>query len=183
MPDRLSLVKEKRMKTILSMIVALILTFALTISVAAQDDAVTAQFRITVQGTPCLNATFFAVIGVPDSEFYGVQLADPDGDGVFTGSTQLAAGRPFAVFLVQGTGVIQPPTSVNPFPGPPISTIKDFGQVTPTEDMVFEASIAGCPAGLPDTGVKDSLPVVPIAGGILLLTGGIYLRRRVWQHA
>ena len=171
------------MKTITSTLAALILMFVLaSTAYAQQGTAVNLSFRITVTGAACPNATYWAVLGVPQSEFFGVQLTDSDGDGVYTGSTQWGAGSPVAISLVQGTGSIQPPTSVNPFPGPPTVTIRDFGLVTPTQDMVFEGSTAGCPAGLPDTGGRDSLPLAPLAGAVLLLAGGAYLRR-LWQHA
>ncbi len=149
----------------------------------APGDAVTLSFAIQVTGAPCQNATYFAVLGVPQSEFFGVQLADPDGDGIYTGSTQWGMNSPIAVSLVQGTGTIQPPTSTNPFPGPPTATIRDFGLVTPADDMTFEGSVAGCPSRLPDTGAASGQLGASIIAGLLLLAAGVYLRRRAWQRA
>jgi LPXTG-motif cell wall-anchored protein len=161
---------------------------------AGSPERLTLSFAVTVTGTPCPDATYWAVLGVPGSEFFTVQLADPDGDGIYTGSTTWGP-NPLFVSLVQGIGAVQPQVGVHLFPGPPTTTIRDFGQVTPTQDMVFEGSIAGCPAGapvsgtpaeqpvqLPDTGASAALPAALVAGG-LLLVGGVYLRRRMWQQA
>ncbi len=168
------------MKTIISTLTPFILVFVLVFTVQAQEGGVTLHFRVTVMsGAVCPNATYWAVVGVPDSEGFGVQLTDPDGDGVFTGSTSAGTGNALFIRLVQGTGTQQ--TFFGPLPGEPSATIKDFGLVTITGDMVFEGSVSGCPVGLPDTGVSESLPVAPLAGA--LLAGGIYLRRRVWQPA
>jgi LPXTG-motif cell wall-anchored protein len=168
------------MKTIAVIWMLLILAVGLALPAHAQGTMATLEFRVTVEGTPCPNATYWAILGVPDSEGFGVQLLDPDGDAVYTGSTTAGVGNQLFVSLVQGTGTQE--TVFGPVPGEPSTTMRDFGLVTVTGDMVFEGHVSGCPAGLPDTGSNDGLPVVPIAGGVLL-AGGAYLRRRVGQRA
>ncbi len=189
------------MKTVLSTIAALLLVFALATSTAAQDNMVTLTFRLTVQGQPCPNATYWGFFGAPNTDDVNyVQLTDPDGDGVFTGTGTHAAGR-LVVQIIQGTGtrtITGGPLlgeQVLVVPGEPTQVIRDFGIQQPdqpdfivphlviNQDMTFEASVAGCPAGLPDTGISDSLPLAPFASAVLLLAGGVYLRRRLWQHA
>jgi len=154
----------------------MILTVGLVLPSHAQTTQATVTFQVVVQGAPCPNATYWALIGVPQSVGFFRQLADPDRDGVFTGSIQEGVGNQRFISLVQGIGTQE--TFFGPAPGEPSTTIRDVGLVTITEDMVFEGTVAGCPAGLPDTGVSDWLPGAPLAGGLLLLASGAYLRRR-----
>ncbi len=163
-------------------IVAAVVALALfSLPTHAQQDSVTLSFSITVAGTPCANSTYFAVIGIPDSEFYGVQLSDGDGDRVYTGTTTVAAGSPIRVQLVQGTGTIQSPTSSNPFPGTPITVLRDFGDVTPTADQTFTANAAAC-ATLPGTGAEAGQPWMWGLAALVVLATGTYLHRRMGQY-
>ena len=174
------------MRVIPALCVALLVLVGLAGAAQAQDDAVTVQFRLTVTGGPCPNATYYAVFGVPQSEFFSEQLTDPEGDGVYTLSRQLGANNPLYISIQQGIGSVEAPPSLSLLPGPPRSTIRDFGLVTPTEGMTFEASVTGCPAetpgSLPDTGANNYLPLMLVVGSVLLLTVGGYLRRRA-RHA
>ncbi len=126
-----------------------------------------------------------------------MRLTDPDGDGIFTGTGTHTPGR-LGVQIIQGTGtktIGGDPLFPQPLevPGDPSRVIRDFGVQQPdqpilvphlivNEDMTFEASVSGCPVGLPDTGGNDSLPVAPLVGSVLLLASGLYLRR-LTQHA
>ncbi len=157
-------------------VAVILLTVGLVLPSHAQTTQATVTFQVAVQGTPCPNATYWALIGVPQSEGFFRQLADPDGDGVFTGTIQEGVGNQRFISLVQGTGTQD--TFFGPAPGEPSATIRDFGLVTIAENMVFEGTVAGCPAGLPDTGGSDWLPGAPLAGGLVLLASGAYLRRR-----
>lgn len=166
----------------LRMVATLMVLALSTMPAHAQQAAVTLSFSITVAGAPCANATYFAVIGVPQSDFYGVQLTDADGDRVYTGTTQVAAGNPFRIQLVQGTGTLQSPTSSNPFPGTPSTILRDFGDVTSTANQTFTASAAGC-ATLPPTGAETGLPLGVVTAALVVLATGMYLRRRVGYHS
>jgi hypothetical protein len=86
----------------------------------AQQNEVTVNFELTVEGTPPADATFFGQYPV---EGTSVRLTDPDGDGVYTGS--MSGGVPDAGFrIVQGTGTEQTMTGV--YPGEPVTVIEDF---------------------------------------------------------
>jgi hypothetical protein len=169
------------MKRMLSMFAALLLLALTSVPTQAQAGRVTLSFSVTVTGTPCANATFFGIVGVPDSEFFGIELTDPDGDGVYTGTTQVPPGSPFGIVLVQGTGTIDSPTSSNPFPGPPITVLRDFGVVTPTADQSFAATVNGCPT-LPGTGADTGSPLTWGLAALAVLATGTYLRQRQAQY-
>jgi hypothetical protein len=168
------------MKTMLVLWAAVMLVGSLIAPVRAQDQ-VTVRFEITAASMPCPNATYWAAYGLPASEFVAQQLTDADGNGVYTGSVQAQTGRQLTIQLVQGTGVQA--SIYGPIPGTPSSTIKNFGFVTITEDTVFSGQATGCSAGLPGTGLNDSLPIMAVLSGALLLAGGVYTRRRVWLRA
>jgi type 1 fimbria pilin len=169
-------------KGLITALAALVLLALSSGPTQAQAGRVTLSFSITVTGTPCANATFFGVVGIPDSEFAAIELTDPDGDGVYSGTTQVPPGDPYGIVLVQGTGTIDSPTSSNPFPGPPITVLRDFGVVTPTADQAFAATVNGCPT-LPGTGVDTSTPLTWGLAALAVLATGTVLRRRMGtQH-
>ncbi len=183
------------MKVMVSIMAGLMLALLFALPASAQtEQSVTVTFQLTVQGPPCPNATYWVYIGPPGSEFSIFQMADPEGDGVYTYSQSVPAGAPWVIQLVQGTGsrietggpllcdreVIMP--------GEPSRIITRFetGEMlfgAPVirfyQDTVLEAQVTGCPARLPDTGARDQLPMAPFAGAVLLLTSGAYLRQRM----
>jgi type 1 fimbria pilin len=170
------------MKKVIVALVAMVLLALSSGPTQAQAGRVTLSFSITVTGTPCANATFFGVVGIPDSEFAAIELTDPDGDGVYTGTTQVPPGDPYGIVLVQGTGTIESPTSSNPFPGTPITVLRDFGVVTPTADQAFAATVNGCPT-LPGTGAETGTPLTWGLAALAVLATGTVLRRRMGvQH-
>jgi type 1 fimbria pilin len=170
------------MKKVIVALVAMVLLALSSSPTQAQAGRVTLSFSVTVTGTPCANATFFAVVGLEGSEFFPIELTDPDGDGVFTGTTQLPPGSPAGIVLVQGTGTIDSPTSENPFPGPPVTVLRDFGVVTPTADQAFAATVNGCPT-LPGTGADTGSPLTWGVVALAVLATGTVLRRRMGvQH-
>lgn len=86
----------------------------------AQQNEVTIDFELTVEGQPPEDATFFGQYLVEGAT---VRLTDPDGDGVYTGS--MSGGTPDAGFrIVQGTGAEQTMTGV--YPGEPVTVIEEF---------------------------------------------------------
>jgi LPXTG-motif cell wall-anchored protein len=193
------------MKTIASIVAAFVLTLSLILPAHAQDSIGPLQFRVALHGPPCPNATYWGVLTTIRRDIISeqpifVQLTDPDGDGVYTGSYTAAFDFPveFHVRLEQGTGVFMgDPLAgiVRPHPGQPSFTIWDFGQITlAEEETLLEASVAGCPGEAPSTGVSDGTPValpdtgasawlpfLPLAGSALFLVVGFYFRKRVWQ--
>lgn len=161
------------------------LTLAILLAVPAHaQQSVTIQFRLSVN-VACPNATYFGQVGIPNSDgFPNVQLTDPDGDGVFTGSLTAPAGEQLPLLrLVQGTGtiIVEPPTSgPQVVPGQPSRVVRDFGTPTLTEDTVLEASVSNCiGAALPSTGVSNTVSTSALIGGLLLLIAGIAARQRM----
>ena len=163
-------------------------------------DRATLLFELTVEGEPPADATFFGNVRTGEGgPGLFVPLADPDGDGLYTGSTTVDRFGPgprpvppgveplsFPVLIVQGTGV------QGRIPGQPVTVIRDFGAVA-MEDRTFRASVsfedgqygqtpsgATRPGGrggvLPDTGGGALLL---LAGGALLASGGLLTRRLV----
>jgi hypothetical protein len=185
------------MKTLAS-ILAVLALMLLAAPAGAQQDMVNLHFRLTVQGAPCPNATYWGFFGAPNSDDVNyVQLSDPEGDGVYTGTGTHTAGRLVAQ-IIQGTGsqriqsILLGTEMV--VPGEPSQVIRNFGVEHPdmpgivphlviNQDMTFQASVQGCPVGLPDTGVSDMLPLVPLFSAGLLLATGIYIQRRTWRQA
>lgn len=157
--------------------IMLALAMLLASAVSAQDDQVTYTFRVTVGGEPCANATYWALLGIPDSEGYGIQLTDPDGDRVYTGTETFVAGNDVFVSLVQGVGTVSEEPLNTPFPGPPVVTLRDLGRVTVQQDTVVEATAPACQPGLPPTGTDDLMPYVLVVGGLLVVAAGAVLRR------
>lgn len=90
----------------------------------AQQNEVTINFELAVEGVPPEDATFFGQYLVEGAT---VRLTDPDGDGVYTGS--MSGGAPDAGFrVVQGVGAEQTMTGV--YPGEPVTVIEEFDAPT-----------------------------------------------------
>jgi LPXTG-motif cell wall-anchored protein len=160
-----------------------------------REDTVTATFELTLEGTPPEDATFFGYLGYEPAPF---QLTDPDGDGVYTGSTPpdlILAGDTQPALIVQGTGTRESQV-VGTSPGEPISTIEDFGEVTFEEDTMLKASVSFGSSGssgsgsysgffgnaaesvrgfLPSTGGSAALAVLGV--GVILILSGLVVRR------
>ncbi len=171
------------------------------VETAPRDGSVTLRFELTVEGEPPADATFFGMAGVDLADIWldeSVQLADPDGDGVYTGSTDVPAGRPVTVWITQGTGTREGHNGT--LPGEPFTVIKHFGTNTFFEDAMFRASVSfpgngggsgnnggsgdgtspGSIAGgvhglLPNTGGGMALTI--LGASVLLISGGILVRR------
>ena len=157
---------------------------------------VTDSFELTVEGQPPANATFFGLTaGVGEGSVY-VQLTDPDGDGLYTGSATVTEIQSdlTPIAILQGTGTVPCADGSGACPGDPITLLKDFGLVEPGRgDQTFAASVSFTeqPAAgqqyaaqatvevqaLPDTSGPSLL--LPTAG-LLLVTGliGMRLMRR-----
>lgn len=117
--------------------------------------AATLSFELAVEGEPPADATFFGNIQTGEGgPGIFVPLTDPDGDGVYTGSTTIPDRFPpglrplppdaeplaFPVRIVQGTGTN--PSAQGEIPGEPTVVVQDFGVVPLQESNAFPASIS-----------------------------------------
>ena len=154
-------------------------------------EKVVADFELAVEGEPPADATFWGNWG-PNYAFGSVRLADPDGDGVYT-------GRQPAHIPVDADGVV----GINgPHPvwieqrGPRgTSVLEDFGEVTlRAGDNDFPAGVTfdeGIASNVEDAPVGDAARVetgegaLPATGGAvfssgfvgaLLIVGGVLAR-------
>ena len=105
------------------------------------DTRATFDFDLTVEGTPPEGARFFGA--VPAEGCISVPLADPDGDGVFTGSLDVPRFAPGPVPPPDAEPVSLPVQIVQADSGAspcdPTTVIRDFGTV-PANDNTFKAS-------------------------------------------
>ena len=105
------------------------------------DTRATFDFKLTVEGTPPEGARFFGA--VPAEGCISVPLADPDGDGVFTGSLDVPRFAPGPVPPPNAEPVSLPVQIVQADEGAspcgPTTVIRDFGTV-PANDNTFRAS-------------------------------------------
>src|SRR5918994_6676639 len=105
------------------------------------DTRATFDFELTVEGTPPEGAGFFGA--VPAEGCIAVPLADPDGDGVFTGSLDVPRFAPGPVPPPDAEPVSLPVQIVEADSGAspcdPTTVIRDFGTV-PANDNTFRAS-------------------------------------------
>ena len=116
----------------------------------AQQNPVTINFELAVEGEPPADATFFGQYLV---ERATVQLTDPDGDGVYTGS--MSGGAPEAGFrIVQGTGAEQTMTGVHP--GKPVSVIEEFD--APPSREARRRSLPASPSAAVGPGAEGTRP-------------------------
>ena len=118
-------------------------------------EAATLSFELAVEGEPPADATFFGNIQTGEGgPGIFVPLTDPDGDGVYTGTTTIPDRFPpglrplppdaqplaFPVRIVQGTGTN--PNAEGEIPGEPTVVLQDFGVVPMQESNAFPASIS-----------------------------------------
>ena len=105
------------------------------------DTRATFDFELTVEGTPPEGARFFGA--VPAEGCISVPLADPEGDGVFTGSLDVPRFAPGPVPPPDAEPVSLPVQIVQADSGAspcdPTTVIRDFGTV-PANDNTFRAS-------------------------------------------
>jgi len=102
------------------------------------------------------------------------------------------AGDTQPALIVQGTGTRESQV-VGTSPGDPITTLKDFGEVTFEEDTTLSASVSfedgnggsgSDGSGSADGGIRGFLPstgggiaLTVLGAGILLIGGGLAVRR------
>ena len=131
-------------------------------------ESATLSFELVVEGEAPTDATFFGNIQTGEGgPGIFVPLTDPDGDGVYTGSTTIPDRFPpglrplppdaepleFPVRIVRGTGTN--PEAEGESPGEPTAVLQDFGVVPLQESNAFPASISfgeEMPSGEPTSG-------------------------------
>ena len=105
------------------------------------DTRATFDFELTLEGAPPEGTRFFGA--VPAEGCISVPLADPDGDGVFTGSLDVPRFAPGPVPPPDAEPVSLPVQIVQADSGAspcdPTTVIRDFGTV-PANDDTFRAS-------------------------------------------
>src|SRR3712207_425284 len=119
------------MKLITAIQAALALACLLAVTLHAQQAPYTLSFRLTVEGQPCPNATYWAFLGAPNTDHlnYG-RLTDADGDGVYTGTGTGFANSRFVAQIMQGTGTatvyaLGSGAPLGERPGAPSTVIRD----------------------------------------------------------
>ncbi len=175
---------EEELRTATSFIATLVMALTLAASALAQDEYVQITFELQTSGQFTANTTFFALYGLPQSEFSALQLTDQDGDGVYTGNAKWMVGsKQLIVVLVKGTGTVN--TVFGIFPGEPATTIREWHEpMDITEDTTVRASITGTPSGMPSTGAGamagSPLPLLSAIGMAcsLAICTWMLLRRR-----
>lgn len=129
------------------------------------DDRVTLAFELAVKGQKPPDLSFFGFVGGGY-----VQLADPDGDGLYTGTSNVPQYGPGPRPVPEGTEpvtlsvqIVQATEVKHGVPLYP-TVIEDFGDVLMDEDKTFSASVSfdGMPVEPPvaDPPVADP----PVAG-------------------
>jgi hypothetical protein len=109
----------------------------------ASDNTATFDFELTVKGEPLAGTMFFGAI--PAEGCISVALTDPDGDGVYTGSTEVPRFPPGPVPPPGAEPVSLPVQIVQADSGTspcnPTRVIKDFG-IVPANDTTFKAKVS-----------------------------------------
>ena len=100
-------------------------------------DTVTLSFEVTVKGEPPEGTTLLGFI--PAEGGIRVPLTDPDGDGIYTGSTTLDRFGPGPRPVPPGTEPVSLPVQIAQESGGNIEVIRDFGAVPLTGDRTFRA--------------------------------------------
>lgn len=111
---------------------------------ASQGDKATLSFELTVEGEPPAGVAFFGKVhtGEGGPGRY-VPLADPEDDGVYTGSTIVDRFGPGPRPVPPGVEPVSLPVQiVQGADGEAYRSIKDFGTVKLDEDNTFSASVS-----------------------------------------
>ena len=128
------------------------------------EEMATLSFELAVEGEPPANAAFYGTVPVPGSFDSRVALADPDGDGLYTGSTTINRFGPGPRPIPPGTE----PMSLRIQILQDAAVIKDFGLVKIDGDKTFEASVSfdgeNPPPGeeVTVTGIVERLKAEPV---------------------
>jgi hypothetical protein len=102
-----------------------------------EEETATLFFELAVEGEPPADATFSGFI--PAEGGISAPLADPDGDGLYTGSTTVDRFGPGPRPVPTGTEPVSLPVQIVQDDA---AVIKDFGLVKIDGDRTFEASVS-----------------------------------------
>ncbi len=127
-----------------------------------QQEPVTLDFELTVEGRPPEDATFFGQVGAGMRDVRE-RLTDPDGDGVYTGSVEYVPGERSGVAILQGKGVRYGDDGSDG-PGAPETVIRDFGRTAIQEDRTFSATATFGEEGAASSGPISATGVVEKPG-------------------
>lgn len=168
------------MRRVYSMLIPALMLMLFAAPAAAEGERyVDLTFKVRASESAPANATYFALYGLPQSEWSAVQIKDSDGDGVYTGTARwMVGGKQLIVSLVQGTGVESAQYGNGPtilFPGKPVKTIREWREpMDITQDTSFEASAV--PSGMPATGAggaSEADVTIGLLAAALLAAAGI----------
>lgn len=104
-------------------------------------DAVQLSFELTPRGGTAQGATYWALYGPVGSEATAHRLTDPEGDGLYSFSTEAPVGSRLAIRLVRGHGTLA--TARGPFPGGNTTVLQDWGELTLAADLTLRANLPG----------------------------------------
>jgi hypothetical protein len=104
------------------------------------DTTATLSFELTVKGDPPAGTTFLGFM--PAEGGISVPLTDPDGDGVYTGSTSLDRFGPGPRPVPPGTEPVSLPVQIAQENGGNLEVIRDFGVAPLDGDKTFKAKVS-----------------------------------------
>src|SRR5215210_7288663 len=126
------------------------------------SDQATLSFELTVKGEVPEGTRLLGFI--PAEGGITVPLADPDGDGVYTGSTTLDRFGPGPRPVPPGTEPVSLPVQIVQESGGTIQVIRDFGVVPLSGDRTFSARVNFKRDGRDTETPEDTAPVTPGGG-------------------
>ncbi len=126
------------------------------------SDQVTFSFELTVRGEVPEGTRLLGFI--PAEGGITVPLADPDGDGVYTGSTTLDRFGPGPRPVPPGTEPVSLPVQIVRESGGNIEVIRDFGVVPLDGDRTFSARVNFRRDGRDTEAPEDTAPGTPDGG-------------------
>ena len=107
------------------------------------DDVIALEFVVDTNGDCYEDATFFALVGTPDSDLAPTPMTDGDGDGTYTAivlfDADMARDTGLVVEVVQGVGVVE--TEIGTFPGEPVQERETHGSADDPLHMTEDATI------------------------------------------
>jgi hypothetical protein len=126
------------------------------------SDQATLSFELTVKGEVPEGTSLLGF--VPAEGGITVPLADPDGDGVYTGSTTLDRFGPGPRPVPPGTEPVSLPVQIVRESGGNIEVIRDFGVVPLDGDKTFSARVNFKREGRDTETPEDTAPDTPGGG-------------------
>lgn len=101
------------------------------------EETATLNFEVVTEGQPD-DSDFSGVWGVPGTGGNLLDLTDPDGDGVYTGSVERPVGETLVTEIIRGAGTVE--TAFGTEPGEPRSELRAQEAIVLEEDTTLSAS-------------------------------------------